>query len=93
MHHFNIYGVANNHVMQHGAAAYNEMLTNIDKLGSKYVGNLSNKTITIDYKKHKFGLAVFSLRGEAFSEKPLYWLRPEYNEIESELPKIQELRF
>ena len=70
LHHLNIYNVANNHIMQHGAEAFTEMLSNISKLGSKYVGNLSNKTIIIDYTGHKFGFAAFSQRGEVFSEKP-----------------------
>jgi poly-gamma-glutamate capsule biosynthesis protein CapA/YwtB (metallophosphatase superfamily) len=93
LRHLNVYSVANNHVMQHGIEAYNEMLANINKLGSKYVGSLSNKTITLDHQSHKFGFLVFSQRGEAFSEKPLYWLRPEYNEIETELHKIQNCDF
>jgi hypothetical protein len=91
--HFNIYGVANNHVLQHGTEAYCEMLSNINKLGSKYVGNISDKTIIIDYKLHKFGFAVFSQKCESFSEKPLYWLCPEYKEIEIELHKMQNSDF
>lgn len=93
LHHMNIYCVANNHIMQHGNEAYDEMLTNINKLGSKYVGNLSDKTIIVEYKQCKFGIMTFSQRQESFSQKPLYWLRPEYNEIESELEKLRNCDF
>jgi hypothetical protein len=79
--------------MQHGADAYCEMLANIKKIGSKYVGNISNKTIVIDYKGYKIGFVVFSQRGDQFSEKPLYWLRPEYEEIEIESNKMQDCDF
>lgn len=93
LHHLDIYSIANNHVMQHGAEAYSEMLANIEKIGSQYVGSLSKKHMSIDFKDHKFGFVVFSQRGDPFVEKTMYWLQPEYNEIESELHKIENCDF
>ena len=91
--HMHIYSVANNHSMQHGNAAYIEMLGNINRLGSKYIGNLSNKSMTFEQCGHKFGIIAFSQRGEVFSKDPLYWSRPEYVEIETELNNIGNCDF
>lgn len=93
LHHLDYYSVANNHIMEHGSEAFQEMLANLNKLGRKYAGNLSNKTIIIEHKEHKFGFAVFSQRGEEFSEMPLYWQRPEYKEIELEFEKMNHCEF
>jgi len=93
LNHFNVYGVANNHVMQHGPEAYNQMLENINRLGSKYVGSVTNKTLKFDHKGYKFAIAVFSQRAESFSEKPLYWSCPDYIELASELSKLLDCKF
>ena len=37
--HFDLYGVANNHVMQHGGEAYREMLGYLQGAGVGYVGS------------------------------------------------------
>jgi poly-gamma-glutamate capsule biosynthesis protein CapA/YwtB (metallophosphatase superfamily) len=93
LHHFDVYSVANNHIMEHGPQAFNETLENINKLGSKYVGSLSNRIIVINHKKNNFGFAVFSQRRESSSKKPFYWLRPENNEIELILNNLQNCNF
>jgi poly-gamma-glutamate capsule biosynthesis protein CapA/YwtB (metallophosphatase superfamily) len=91
--HLNIYSVANNHIMQHGPDAFNETISNLTKLGCQHVGSNRNRTTTFRYKEKVFGLLAFSQREEVFSDKPLYWLRPEFIEIEKEINSLQHCDF
>ncbi len=84
LQHLDIYAVANNHVMQHGADAYIEMLSNIESFGAKYVGSLNRKTLTFNHQGRTVAITAFNQRPENFSESPLYWSLPEYNAIEKE---------
>lgn len=93
LHHLDIYSVANNHSMQHGVDAFYETLNNIKKLGSRHVGSLNCKSTNFIYKNKTFGLLAFSKRGEAFSDNPLYWLDPEYKDIELELRILEECAY
>ena len=93
LHHLDIYGVANNHIMQHGEKAFHEMIGNINKLGSRHVGSLSCKSTRFNYKDKAFGLMAFSRRSEVFSDSPLYWVNPECREIELELGNIKACNF
>ncbi len=86
--HLNLYSVANNHVMQHGEEAYNQMLLNIKNFGSDYVGSLGKKIHTFSHEGKVVSILSFSMRPDEFSESPLYWCLPEYKEIEKEFQKI-----
>jgi hypothetical protein len=91
--HFNIYNVANNHVMQHGEEAFAEMLHCIESFGSIYIGANHRRTLEVQHQGKHIGLLSFSQREEKYSKTPLYWCNPEYTEIESEFAKIAHLDY
>lgn len=91
--HFDLYGVANNHVMQHGCAAYENMLEYLMQSGCMYVGSKDRKSVLIEHQGKMIGIIAFSLRPENFSETPLYWSLPEYSEIEEEIEKLSGCDF
>ena len=86
--HLNLYNVANNHVMQHGEKAYNEMLLNITTFGSEYFGSNRKRYTVFEHQGKNIAIMGFSQRPEAFCEKPCYWSMPEYNEIQNEFRNI-----
>lgn len=91
--HFNLYGVANNHVMQHGGRAYERMLDYLERNGCEYVGSKSRKSTVIEYQNKKIGIIAFSCRPENFSDAPLYWSMPEYSDIEMEMTALKDCDF
>lgn len=91
--HFNLYGVANNHVMQHGGEAYKNMLDYLRRNECLYVGSKDNKSVVIEHQSKKIGIIAFSLRPENFSDAPLYWSMPEYSDIEREIGELSECDF
>lgn len=91
--HFDLYGVANNHVMQHGCAAYENMLEHLEQSGCMYVGSKGRKSVVFEHQDKKIGIIAFSLRPENFSDTPLYWSMPEYSEIEEEIEKLSGCDF
>lgn len=84
LRHFDYYGVANNHVMQHGTEAYREMLSSLRSLGSVCFGTADQHSAAFVHHGVKFSITGFSQRKENFSETPLYWYDPEYAEIRAE---------
>ena len=54
--HLDLYGVANNHVMQHGESAYREMLWYLGDHGVQYVGSLERKSTTFFHEGKKVGI-------------------------------------
>lgn len=75
--HFNIYSVANNHVMQHGPEAYRQMLLNIESFGSVYVGSREKPFIEFEHQGRKVKIWSFSQRPENFYS-PIYSYMPDY---------------
>ena len=91
--HLDLYGAANNHVMQHGESAYREMLWYLSEHGVQYVGSLERRSTTFFHEGKKVGIMAFSQRPDNFSQRPLYWCLPEYAEIQSELAKLADCDF
>lgn len=91
--HLDLYGVANNHVMQHGHIAYREMLEYLARNRINYVGSKECKHIIIEHQKKKVGVLAFSMRPENFGCVPLYWSMPECVEVEDEIAKLSECEF
>lgn len=89
IHHFDYYNVANNHVMQHGGVAFNEMLTHLTSFGSTYFGTDDRRSIEFTYKGKQFCVTGFSQRKENFDSHPLYWYNPEYKDIKEEFDKCK----
>lgn len=83
--HLNFYGVANNHVMQHGDEAYRSMLDYFDKGGIAYAGAESKRCHTFLHQGKRIGVVAFSMRPDNFTNHPLYWSLPEYDALTSEL--------
>ncbi len=86
--HFNLYNVANNHVMQHGEIAYNEMLSYLEIKGVNYVGSENKKKHIFEHQEKKIGIIAFSQRPDNFSQNPLYWSMPEYSDVKKELEDL-----
>ncbi len=91
--HLNLYGVANNHVMQHGDKAYCEMLRVIEDLGADYVGSDSKRSYVFKHQGRTVGIIAFSQRPDNFSSHPLYWALPEYSEIKKEIDSLRDVDF
>ncbi len=91
--HLDLYGVANNHVMQHGERAYDEMLQYLEENDIQYVGSLGKKSTTFFHEGKKVGIIAFSLRPDNFTSKPQYWSLPEYVEIQNELARLVDCDF
>jgi hypothetical protein len=91
--HLDFYSVANNHVMQHGDQAFNRMLKSIESYGSAHVGSLVRKSIKFEHQNKKIGVVAFSQREEKYTDSPLYWYMPEFNEVKSELGEISDVDF
>ena len=90
VNHLDLYGVANNHVMQHGEDAYLLMIKNIENIGSLYAGTKEKPTTVFEHQGKKVAVTVFNQRPENFSRTPLYWAMPEYGAVKEELGKYKD---
>lgn len=88
--HLDFYGVANNHVMQHGAEAYHQMVKYIESTGSLYAGTKVKPTAVFEHQGKKVSVTVFNQRPENFTKPPLYWAMPEYEAVKEELGKYKD---
>lgn len=87
--HCDLYGIANNHVMQHGAEAYENTKNAIIRCRGQYVGSADNKSVIFQYKGKRIGVLAFSQRPDNFTDTPLYWANPEYVAINDELVSME----
>jgi len=86
---FDCYGVANNHVMEHGPEAYIETIESIRSKGIQTFGSIPEKYIKFYHENRSIGILGFSLRNDNHPFNSLYWNCPEYNEILNEFQKIK----
>lgn len=86
--HFNLYGIANNHVMQHGAESYQRTYDYLTSCGSLCFGSFAHKSQVFEHQGKKVSITGFSQRIDAFSQNPCYWHNPEYKEIGKELQRL-----
>ena len=84
------WGLANNHVMEHGAEAYLQMNSILSRKGKGTFGSNDNRSILFDISGVKIGITGYSLRVEEKSKNPLYWHLPEWNELQEEVKKIAD---
>lgn len=82
------YGLANNHVMEHGVKAYHEMDRSLKSMGLSTFGSLQNKSYQFLHEGKKVGISGFSLRNDQLKFKPEYWNFPEYSNIVEEFNNI-----
>ena len=91
--HFNLYGIANNHAMQHGANAYPRTFDYLTACGCLCFGSNAQKSQVFDHQGRRVSITGFSQRIDAFSKEPCYWHNPEYKEIEQEIRQLPEDAF
>lgn len=88
--HLDCYAIANNHVMQHGEAAYQSMKEYFACEKISYVGAIDVPCITQSIHGKKVAILAFSQRIEQFTdESSPYYYTPEYSHI---LAKIKEVK-
>ena len=88
LHHLDLYGLANNHAMQHGNEAYQQTCDAILSYGAKCFGSKKQKTVITEHQGRKVSFTGMSLRIDEFSDQPSYWHNPEYKEIINEIEAI-----
>lgn len=88
LNHFDVYGFANNHAMQHGKEAYQQTFDAICGYGSECFGANKQKSVVMNHQGKMVSFTGMSLRIEEFTDEPLYWYNPEYKEIEKELKSL-----
>lgn len=91
--HFDVYGIANNHAMQHGSEAYLQTFNAIKSYGSNCFGANKQKSVVMEHQGKKVSFTGMSLRIDDFTDEPLYWYNPEYSEIETELKFLPQDAF
>lgn len=91
--HFNIYGFANNHAMQHGLEAYNQTVKTLAECGCQTFGEDTNRSIVVEHQGKKISLTGCCFRIDEFAETPCYWYNPEYIEITNEIEKLPKEAF
>lgn len=91
--HFNLYGIANNHAMQHGANAYQRTFDYLTSCGCLCFGSNAQKSQVFEHQGRTVTITGFSQRIDAFSKEPCYWHNPEYKEIEQEIRQLPEDAF
>lgn len=88
--HLNLYGVANNHVMQHGEAAYYGLLSYLDSKGIAYAGAKGKRIHRFVHQEKVVGMLAFCQRPDNFSITPPYWHLPEYKDIIREVDSLSD---
>lgn len=93
LNHFNVYGLANNHAMQHGKEAYKQTYDAITSYGAKCFGANSQRTVLVNHQGKIVAITGMCLRIDDFTDEPSYWYNPEYKEIELELSSLPKDAF
>ncbi|MCR4965152.1 MAG: CapA family protein [Bacteroidales bacterium] len=88
--HFDLYGLANNHAMQHGSEAYQRTLEFLTSQGVRCFGSNVQKSQIFEHQGRVVSITAFSQRIDAFSDNPCYWHNPEYREIEEEYATLPQ---
>ena len=88
LNHFDAYGLANNHAMQHGKEAYQQTFDAICGYGSKCFGSNWQRSVVMNHQGRTVSFTGMCLRIDDFTDDPSYWYNPEYKEIEKELKSL-----
>ena len=91
--HLNLYGVANNHVMQAGDEAYQQTIDYLKRRNILFAGTDKCRSIKFEHQSKLVGFMAFSQRPDNFSSSPSYWHIPEYSEITAEIEKLDDCHF
>lgn len=90
---FDYWGLANNHAMQHGVAAYQQTIKALTDKGSQVFGSVERKSVSFEYKGQQVSVSALSLRVDEFCEEPCYWHCPELTEILQEIKNLPQDAF
>ena len=93
LNHFDVYGFANNHAMQHGKEAYCNTVDALQSYGSKVFGTNNERTVVIEHQGRQVSLTGVCLRIDEFTKTPEYWYNPEYSEIVAEYNQLPKEAF
>lgn len=78
------WGIANNHVMEHGGEAYRQMEQILSAKSKGVFGSDTQRTICFNHQGKKIAVTGLSLRVEEEKHQPLYWHIPELKDIQRE---------
>ena len=84
------YGVANNHVMEHGAEAYLQTCKKLKGVCKDIFGLKDQRSIFFEHEGKKIGITGFSLRNDQLGNEPLYWNFPKNEEIIEECRLLRD---
>ena len=93
VNHLNLYGLANNHVMQAGVEAYQQTIDYLKNKNILFAGTDLCRSVKFEHQGKSVGFMAFSQRPDNFSSAPAYWHIPEYHAIESEIEKLDDCDF
>ena len=82
------WGVANNHVMEHGEEAYREMWCHLLKVSKGVFGSRQQPSVHFEHQGKKIAISAFSLRVDKFPYELQHWYKPSCAEIQEEMQKI-----
>ena len=91
--HLDVYCVANNHAMQHGAEAFVQTVEALEGNGSKCFGLNDRPSAVFEHQGRTISITGFSQRIDSWSNAPAYWYNPEYQEIEEEIELLPKDAF
>lgn len=83
------WGVANNHVMEHGVIAFHEMEEILSLSSKGTFGSKRKHSVIFEHNGQTVSITGFSLRNDQLNEKPQYWNFPNMDELRSEYGKIR----
>ena len=91
---FDLYSLANNHVLEHGEPAYLEMCQVLNANQRAIVGSHESPTQTVSHQGKTIGFAAWSLRNDEFSDAPTaYVFRPCEADINLMVDALDECEF
>lgn len=93
LQHLDLYGLANNHVMQHGDEAYEQTVNTLEAFGCKVFGIGVKRSVLFEHQGRTVSITGFSQRIDTWSQKPTYWHNPEYTAIEEEMKQLPQEAF
>ena len=82
------WGVANNHVMEHGGEAYQQMVDVLSMKSNGVFGSVEKKSVCFDHQGKKIAVTGMCLRVEETKNLPLYWHLPDFCDIENEYKNV-----
>lgn len=87
------WGLANNHVMEHGEEAFLQMKKLLSDRGMGTFGSNDHRSAVFVHCGKRIGITGYSLRVEEKSDNPLYWHLPEFMDLQEEVMKIADVDY